>query len=358
MRWIEAFRESLTSRFFIGCMGLTLFLGVLVVGLAQVFDTGVTITSALYTRHMWLTLWAFIISFFFGRIVYVCLFIRPQSPIAFLARDFRDVWFTPQRIAQGLPVMMLLPVFFSLFTSAKNLIPAIHPFAWDAAFAEIERILHFGRQPWEWLHPLLGFAAATATISFIYKLWFFIKYAAYFWQAFAIARPCLRMQFFWTSFASWIINGFILATIFSSAGPCYFHVFVPGAPDPYAGLMAYLHETDKVMRVADLFSQGYLLEAYQAKRTAVFSGISAMPSMHVSVAFILMLTGWRTNRILGVLFTAYLAMVMIGSVHTGWHYAIDGYVAIITTGLLWWGIGRLTGRDDQSFAAIKSSASR
>jgi hypothetical protein len=44
---------------------------------------------------------------------------------------------------------------------------------------------------------------------------------------------------------------------------------------------------------------------------------------------------------LGWIFGAFLLVILIGSVHLGWHYAIDGYVGIIGTLILWWACGRL-----------------
>jgi hypothetical protein len=47
---------------------------------------------------------------------------------------------------------------------------------------------------------------------------------------------------------------------------------------------------------------------------------------------------------LGRAFLAFLALMLLGSVHLGWHYAIDGYAGIAGTIVLWWGCGRLLRR--------------
>ena len=41
----------------------------------------------------------------------------------------------------------------------------------------------------------------------------------------------------------------------------------------------------------------------------------------------------------------FLLSIQVGSVHLGWHYAVDGYASMILTVLLWWGIGKLLGLD-------------
>jgi len=36
---------------------------------------------------------------------------------------------------------------------------------------------------------------------------------------------------------------------------------------------------------------------------------------------------------------------MVGSVHLGWHYAVDGYLSIVLTVLLWRVVGHFVARD-------------
>jgi PAP2 superfamily len=65
------------------------------------------------------------------------------------------------------------------------------------------------------------------------------------------------------------------------------------------------------------------------------NGISAMPSVHVAVAVLFALAGGRAGRWPGRLFTAYAGIVLLGSVHLGWHYAVDGYVSAAIVAGLW-----------------------
>lgn len=343
--WGQALREVIRTPFFWMFLAIVLGFGLVIQILADTYDAGFTLSSVLYSRPLHGALIIFSFLFFSLRLLYITIVIRPQRPLSTFISEFRTLWFTPRRIVTGLSVMIFIPLFFSFFTSAKNLIPFIHPFSWDPVFAEWERMIHFGRQPWEWLHPFLKAAIVTSTISFVYKLWFFSKYMVIFWQAFSLKRPNLRSQFFITMLLSWILNGFVLALIFSSAGPCYFGHFYPDIPNPYAGLMEFLRGSDKISQVFDLWAMDYLINAYNNKTTNLFSGISAFPSMHVSVAFMNVLLGWRINRKLGIFFTVYLLLIMIGSVHIGWHYAIDGYMSIVTTFILWKIVGLFFPKD-------------
>ena len=58
------------------------------------------------------------------------------------------------------------------------------------------------------------------------------------------------------------------------------------------------------------------------------------------VAFLIMLLATRLHRWLGVGAFVYFVVVQIGSVQLGWHYAVDGYVSAVATGLIWWAVGR------------------
>jgi hypothetical protein len=70
-----------------------------------------------------------------------------------------------------------------------------------------------------------------------------------------------------------------------------------------------------------------------------------MPSIHVAMPLLYALAGGATARWLGVAFGTYGLLILLGSVHLGWHYAVDGYLSIVAVLLLWWGTGRLVNRD-------------
>jgi hypothetical protein len=69
-----------------------------------------------------------------------------------------------------------------------------------------------------------------------------------------------------------------------------------------------------------------------------------MPSVHNGVAFLFALAAWRANRPLGVLFGAYALLIWIGSIHLGWHYGLDGVVAVALTLWIWRVCGRIADR--------------
>ena len=132
--------------------------------------------------------------------------------------------------------------------------------------------------------------------------------------------------------------GTLLATPLSSAGPCYYtRVF--GEPGPYAGLMAYLGSLHEGPGLIALQIQENLWTYYTGRAVLPLNGISAMPSMHVAGALLFALAGWRASRALGLLLAGYAVLILVGSVHLAWHYAVDGYVAAAVTAFLWWAVG-------------------
>jgi len=237
-----------------------------------------------------------------------------------------------------LVIYILAPPFLSTFASFKQVIPFIHDFSWDYRFMKLDQALHAGVHPWEIFSFLLFNYRAIQILDWLYVLWFPILFLICLWMAWS-ARRRLRLQFFVTSCLIWILLGTGLSILFSSAGPCYFSNIVDSAANPYEPLMAQLmkiHETQPLFAVKNQLD---LWESYQNRLWLSFGGISAMPSIHVALAVVFALTGWNINYSLGIVFIAYAIVIQIGAVVLGWHYAVDGYVSIIITIILWKAVG-------------------
>lgn len=313
--------------------------GVVIFALTHLYDAPAYFTTILYSAPLqWGTVF-FILCFVTYRVGRIMIVDRPARLTQAILIDFHQ-FITRERIFTALPLLILLPVFFSLFTSAKNLIPLIVPFAWDHEFGQWDKMLHFGRQPWEWTHMLFGAAGVTMGISLFYKLWFVVKFFVMYWQAFSLKYPQWREQFFIALAGIWIINGTLLAIWLSSAGPCFYGLLYPDAPDLYAPLMEKL----RAVQIYDLRAMDYLWTAYEGHQARAFSGISAMPSMHVSLACLFAILGWRYGGLIRWGLIAFLILTLLGSVHLGWHYAIDGYLSLLTTPLIWLGAGWIVRR--------------
>jgi hypothetical protein len=246
---------------------------------------------------------------------------------------------TPTRAAGIVIVAVLTPFFLNTYGSWKSMIPDLQPFAWDARISSLDRILHFGKLPHEWLQPLLGHPVITRTIDVLYILWLPVNGAVLVWQGWS-TRLQLRAQFFATYFLVYILLGTVLAISLSAAGPCYYGALVV-PQSPYAPLMDYLGRLSAEQPIIALRVQETLWRNYSAGLNLPFVGISAMPSVHVAVAVLFGILGWRTSRWLGWAFTIYALIVLVGSIHLGWHYAADGYVSALLVPVLWVATGRL-----------------
>jgi hypothetical protein len=317
------------------------------------FGGAAKLSLSLYSLVFTLGVPIFAVVFVLGRVVYIMVAVRPQRLTRYIIGDFRAI-LTPERFLTALPVFVALPVFASMFTSFKAMIPLIQPFAWDATFAAWDQALHFGRQPWEWLQPVLGHPYVTSAVNAAYNGWLLVMYGVWMWQAFSMKNPALRMRFFLSFVVSWTVLGTGAAIALSSAGPCYFPR-VTGLPDPYAALGAYLREVSTHLPVWALKTQEMLWQDSLKPGVHLGSGISAMPSMHVATSVLFALLGMKTSRRLGIAFTAFAVLIMLGSVHLGWHYAVDGYAGAVGAVIVWQAVGWFLSRD--SFFRPRAHAS-
>jgi hypothetical protein len=257
-------------------------------------------------------------------------------------------FFGRERIALALPVLLAWPLMTASFSQVKTLIPIVQPFYLDTTLHELDRALHFGLDPWQLLHPILGHPLITYAIDRLYALWFFVVYAAMLLQMVAVGDRRRRLQFLFSSVLAWMLLGCLGATLLSSAGPTFYAEIV-GTPDPYAPLVTYLRETnatvisffghDLRLDLLALHVRGMLWDFYERNSTMLGGGISAAPSMHVASTWLvarLLQTFGRRAAIFG---WGFFGIILVGSIHLGWHYALDGYIAILCAWLIWRAVG-------------------
>jgi hypothetical protein len=239
--------------------------------------------------------------------------------------------------ANALHTLALFLLFGAGFAVLKGAVAVAAPFAWDATLAELDRVLHFGRYPHEWLGPLLDRPAVVFAVNFVYNLWFLVLVASFLAAAGDTRRPALRHQYLMSFMLVWFVGGFLVAMAFSSAGPCFFAPI--GLGDLYAPLMDRLHAADARFDIWAVETQAALWAGFTGDRPGS-AGISAFPSMHVATATLFALAARRVHRGLFAASVAFWALIMLGSVLLAWHYAVDGYAAALIAIVVW----RLCGR--------------
>lgn len=127
-----------------------------------------------------------------------------------------------------------------------------------------------------------------------------------------------------------------MALAFMSAGPIYFEQVTGDAR--FRDLLDYL-DFSRDMPFSNLTVADFLWASYLQAGAEKGSGISAFPSLHLAMATLWTVTFWKSRPRLGYVFLGYTVLIQVGSVHLGWHYAIDGYVSIAATLAAWWLFG-------------------
>ncbi len=248
-------------------------------------------------------------------------------------RGFREEVLTGERLARFGIVFAVFPLLFAQYIGAKRAIPGWIPFHWDATLSSWDRLLHGGRHPWEILHPWLASAPATITLDVLYFVWFPLKAVVIVCLAWSGARR-LRMRALVAYALVLSLLGNLLAAALSSGGPAYF-ARLAGQEDPYAPLFRHLRGVHEHHELFALGAQAALWDVYSGAFQFPFSGISAAPSIHVALAILFALIGASVHRWLGALLWPYAAAIFLGSIHLGWHYAVDGYIAAAGVVLIW-----------------------
>jgi hypothetical protein len=253
----------------------------------------------------------------------------------------RAAWLANDRLAAYAVILILLPLVIGCYTGWKTWLGTELPFRWDATLARSDRVLHFGHDPWRLLQPLLGREWATDTLSILYESgWAATLQGVITWQA--LQRPSQqRTRFFVAVVIAWPLIGNLAAAAFMSAGPCYYGRVVSG-PDPYRDLISYVQGANRLTSAL----QAYLWRAHETRQLDVIGGgISAMPSMHLVMATLAAIPVWRLARFGRSVAILLVSVTLVGSIHLGWHYALDGYAGIVGAGVLWlvaWPIARAT----------------
>lgn len=238
----------------------------------------------------------------------------------------------------GLLALAAVALFIGSFSFVKPLIPRMAPFSWDPELAELDRLLHFGLDPYKLLMPLMAHPYVLKALNIAYHAWFFLFYFFVFVAAFSKGRE--RNIFLCAFVLTWALGGNGLAILLSSGGPVYYEAL--GFGTDFAPLMEMLRAADDVTTLWALDVQASLWDSYRG--LAAPRGISAMPSMHVAISVLMTLYAYRHSSWAGRILLAFTAVIMVGSVALAWHYAVDGYVGAAVA-LACWQMARRMNRE-------------
>jgi hypothetical protein len=250
---------------------------------------------------------------------------------------------TKNRILHITPNFILylgLSLFTGAYTSIKNILPQIVTYSYDKYLADIDRILFFGEDPWRLLQPLLDDPMVNWILALDYEVaWGML---ATLFPAFVVifcSDRVLRAQYIASWLIIWSVLGNLVAGLIMSAGPP-FYAFLTGDALRFGPLLNSLATNDND-RLSPVLFQHYLWRLYTSGQAGFGSGISAFPSMHVASITLCWLAVFALNRRAGYLMSPIPLLIYVGSVHLGWHYAVDGLFSIAAVAFIWWAVGRL-----------------
>jgi membrane-associated phospholipid phosphatase len=121
-----------------------------------------------------------------------------------------------------------------------------------------------------------------------------------------------------------------------TAGPAFYSL-VTGDPDRFHKVRDFVGTTAGTFSSA-ADEQRYLWALHLAGSDGFGSGISAFPSMHVALISLMAMFATEHNRRLGIAAWVYVAFIVASSTYLGWHYAVDGYAAIILVAMVYWAV--------------------
>jgi hypothetical protein len=245
-------------------------------------------------------------------------------------------------ILVGVPLAALLFAHTALIHDTwKAMLGVVTPYTWDVRLADADEWVH-RVAPWRLTHAVLGAPAATSFIDWVYWLWYPFLWAAFAWTAWTHRRR-LRTRVLVTWALTWVLLGTVVAHFFASGGPVFMEALTGDAR--FAALTVRLGEIHGLRPLHALPLQQGVWANVEAGGGAFWISMSAMPSLHVGAPVVFALAAWHVFRPLAVLLWLFVLLTLVGSVHLGWHYALDGEVAILAVIVIWWAVGRfVTGK--------------
>jgi hypothetical protein len=250
-----------------------------------------------------------------------------QRPTARLAET---AWDSRSRMAFILATLIIATLSGCAITAMKYGIPQLVPFYADPALAKLDRMI-FGQDAWRWTHAMFGWAFAP--INVLYGTWAFGQVATF--TAVLFSAPSnFKTQALIAHMLMWLLLGVVLAYAFSSVGPIFYEQVYGGTQ--FSGFAEVFDHDPSTVGPAH-----YLWKAYENGALVPAAGISAMPSLHVAGATWAALVFGTAFPRLSRLGWVYVALIYLGSMMTGWHYATDGIVGVSGVLLVWKLAGKL-----------------
>ncbi len=216
-------------------------------------------------------------------------------------------------------IMLLAGLNMVSFMWVKTLLNYKVEFWAGPYLARIDYVLFLGHDPWRVLQPL-AFPGA----SLIYLPgWFLLMISGLLMTA-AAPPGRDRSAALLSYFALWTVVGPLIHIALPAAGPIFFE---------RRGNGLRFHGIEPLPEVK--LVANYLWTIYSQKQFGLASGISAMPSMHVTMATWTLLAFRRfAPHLRALALVGWIAIVLL-SMALGWHFACDSIVGTLAAIAAW-----------------------
>ena len=231
------------------------------------------------------------------------------------------------------PGFLYLYSVLGIFRVFKPHIPQFIPFSWDATFVEWDRLLFFGWDGWEVTHALISADWASYVIDTFYIAWLYIVLAVFLAALCAPLVSRRRMACLISYALNWAFAGSLMAVIFSSAGPIFLDRMFGDAT--FLAMHERLEALHQNHHMWAIFTSDLLWEGYIGAEGVPKFGISAFPSLHVAMAATVWFYARACGPVRGALGLAFFLIILVGSVHLGWHYLVDGLASLVLAWINW-----------------------
>jgi len=234
------------------------------------------------------------------------------------------------RAVQGVDAVLLLRILVASsltmfgYMWLKLLLPLLRTATEDATLWRLDLLFHHGVPPAAFLLPLLSRFDVLFIVDLHYGSYLLITLMVFSWAVTDPDRDRI-VRFVNGYLLLWVMGGWLYLA-FPALGPCYIHreVFRPFAIKMPIASLAQDYLWQNYQRVLMTRTTGVLAAPFNPG-----AGIAAFPSLHVGVHFFFFLSNISRGWLVRMVFLGMAMMTILGSVVTGWHYAIDAYAGVL-----------------------------
>jgi len=230
----------------------------------------------------------------------------------------------PRPLADLVRLLAAMPLVSYVYSWLKVALPLLRPdVLYDQGLYRLETALHFGVNPGRLLQGLFPYPALWRVLDHYYGVFILTVMAGLGWFAATLSiRDRARFAAGFTLL--WVLGSWFYLAV-PSLGPCYV------LKDDYTNVRVSMPSQSATMNL--LLAQYGRVHSFHHRPEGTdlspYLGIAAMPSLHVGAQAFLMLFARRRSRALFLLFAALTTLTFFTGVVCGWHYAIDGYAALL-----------------------------